>query len=36
MKINHEDENRIEVIDLGLIRINTDDTNFYGTKISAT
>ena len=36
MKINHVDKNRIKIIELELIQINTDNTNFYGTKISAT
>ena len=36
MKINYEDKNRIKIIDLELIQINTDNTNFYGTKINAT
>ena len=36
MKINHEDENRIKIIDLELIQLNTDNMNFYETKINAT
>ena len=35
MKINFEDKkNRIRIIDLELIQINTDNTNSYGTKVS--